>query len=266
MGVAPHDAYRNGQRYVLAIETSNPSALPAGPEAWFDAGSSIDSTGVAGTGVVGPSVALGRLDGAGSIGLVAEEALQTKGRHDDDLLPAIDRVVARGGIRPRDLGAVAFSAGPGGFTGLRIAATVAKMLSESVGAEVIAVPSAVASTRHLGPDAFPACVLLASKRETAHASVIGPDGWAVVSTEVLDGAGLRNLEVATLVVDQHCPEGIAEAAEAMGLVRRLPHFSARSCLLSVGMFSGTEAVVTGPIYAREPEAVRKWRELGRSTG
>src|SRR5919106_153062 len=78
-------------------------------------------------------------------GVVLVEMLAPKKRHDDDLLPAIDRVFKRATLSPSDLagGAVGVSIGPGGFTGLRIAVTTAKMFAEALGANVIAVPSAL---------------------------------------------------------------------------------------------------------------------------
>lgn len=87
-------------------------------------------------------------------GRIDSESLSPKKRHDDDLLPAIDRLFARNNLKPRDLsdGAVAVSIGPGGFTGLRIAVATAKMFAETLGAKIIAVPSALVAAEGL---AFP---------------------------------------------------------------------------------------------------------------
>src|SRR6185295_10090138 len=84
-----------------------------------------------------------------------------------DLLPAIDRLFRRAGLSPADLrgGAVAVSAGPGGFTGLRIAIAAAKMLAETLQVRLIGVPSAlVAAEAHAGEG--PIIVALACKNET----------------------------------------------------------------------------------------------------
>jgi tRNA A37 threonylcarbamoyladenosine modification protein TsaB len=60
-------------------------------------------------------------------------------------MPAIDRLFRRLGLTPESLrgGPVAVSIGPGGFTGLRIAVSTAKMLAETLGVKIIAVPSAL---------------------------------------------------------------------------------------------------------------------------
>lgn len=82
------------------------------------------------------SVALG--DAGGVIGarvLVAER------RHTGELLPAIRDLLRHAGRTPRDVTVLCFSQGPGSFTGLRVAATIARMWQSAVGCRVVGVPS-----------------------------------------------------------------------------------------------------------------------------
>ena len=61
--------------------------------------------------------------------------------HSELALAWIDEVLATRGWRPRDLDAIAFGAGPGTFTGIRIACGIAQGLALGAGIAVVAVPT-----------------------------------------------------------------------------------------------------------------------------
>lgn len=73
--------------------------------------------------------------------VIDERALRPGLRHAAGLLPEMRELLRAAGASPRDVAYVAWSAGPGSFTGLRIAATVARMMQSSVGCRVIGVPT-----------------------------------------------------------------------------------------------------------------------------
>lgn len=72
--------------------------------------------------------------------------------HSEVILELIDRLLSEAGWRPRDLGAVAFGAGPGSFTGLRIACGVAQGLAWGIGVGVVPVDSLLALAVGTGRD------------------------------------------------------------------------------------------------------------------
>ena len=83
----------------------------------------------------------------GSVALVrgeqvlAEHALSADRRHAAELFPTIADMLQASGQRLADVTLLAFSRGPGSFTGLRIAATIGRMMLSAVGCRVAAVPT-----------------------------------------------------------------------------------------------------------------------------
>jgi tRNA A37 threonylcarbamoyladenosine modification protein TsaB len=233
-------------RFCLAIEISNPSSGPrgrimrAGPHP-------IDA---------GPGVALAHMDDAGNLEYLSTELLSDKGRHDDDLMPAIDRLCARHGARSRDLARLAVSIGPGGYTSIRIAIATAKMLSEVTAARIAAIPSWRVAARFRPAEATLVC--LASKDDSAWAALVpgpGPLGL-ITAAEVLE------LKPAAIIADRFLPPPMREAALRIGAEVSEPIFAAASLLELAGPGAETvDATALTPLYPREAEAVSQWRRL-----
>jgi tRNA threonylcarbamoyladenosine biosynthesis protein TsaB len=51
---------------------------------------------------------------------------ELKRRHNEEVLPLLDALYQEAGVVPRDTGLIGFGAGPGSFTGVRIAASIAQ--------------------------------------------------------------------------------------------------------------------------------------------
>lgn len=99
------------------------------------------------------SVALAR-DGA----VVARRFLPERGRHAGALPGAIAEVLRAAGLAPAQVEAVAVGAGPGSFTGVRVAGAAANGFAHALGRPVVPVSSlaaAVLTARVLPPDTGP---------------------------------------------------------------------------------------------------------------
>jgi len=71
--------------------------------------------------------------------LIAEHRLNRKNMHNETLVTTIDGLLTLAGQQLDDIDAIAISAGPGSFTGLRIGYSVAKGLAFSHGIKIIPV-------------------------------------------------------------------------------------------------------------------------------
>ncbi len=223
----------------LAIETSNPAAPGAG-------------------------VALMR---AGQ--LVAQEALKSGRRHDDALMPGIDRLCRGAKVMPKDIGRVAVSIGPGGYTSLRIACATAKMLCEVTGAECVAVPTAAALRAQVNTQGT-VFVALSYKRSDMWVHRFGDGagpgvGDAGLKTFAELGESLQ--EGATLVAEQAIVDLLVDnGADMHGVSVVASIFDAHLVARASDVFAPISPDVLVPLYGREPEAVTKWRALHGERG
>lgn len=229
----------------LSIETSNPSSWSPGCS-WH------------------PGVCIGEVDG-GSVRVLGVEPVSIDQPHTDDLLPAIDRLGRRLGLRPAQLDRIAVSAGPGGFTATRIAITAAQMIAEATGARAVAIPTAEVIAARARPDLpTPFGVALASKGPSVHLTRFdraATHHLTVSPSQLITAPDLARLDLRALIADRHLPEAIRAEAARLGLAVEAPIFDSVACLELSARGEAIDPARLWPIYPREPEAVTKWRAL-----
>jgi tRNA threonylcarbamoyladenosine biosynthesis protein TsaB len=101
-------------------------------------------------------------------------------QHSELLLPMIDRLLGNAGIRLEDIDGIAFGAGPGSFTGLRIACAVAQGLAFGAGKPLVPVSTLLALAAASGKARVVAALDARIKEVYVAAYVRDDDGWRAV--------------------------------------------------------------------------------------
>jgi tRNA threonylcarbamoyladenosine biosynthesis protein TsaB len=109
------------------------------------------------------TVAVGRGDE-----LLAEVELGVQSRHAEAVLPALEAALARAGLDRDEIAEVVVGAGPGSFTGVRVAAATAKGLVAVLDRPLVAYPSLLALAAPVPADG-PVCALFDARRGEVYA-------------------------------------------------------------------------------------------------
>lgn len=120
-----------------------------------------------------------------SVALLDDDRVSSAGdqagqRHSELLLPMVDRLLRDAGLRLDQLDGIAFGAGPGSFTGLRIACSVAQGLAFGAGKTVVPISTLLALAE--GSGAARAVTALDARMNEVYlaAYVRDGDGWRTV--------------------------------------------------------------------------------------
>jgi tRNA threonylcarbamoyladenosine biosynthesis protein TsaB len=124
------------------------------------------------------------------------------------LLPTILALLQRGGIGLADLDAIAFGRGPGAFTGLRAAASVAQGLALGASKPVIAVDTleVVAEDARRGADFMPLWVTIDARMDQIYAANYR---YAEGRWRLLDGPVLTDVDTLNETWLEHPPTHVA---------------------------------------------------------
>jgi tRNA threonylcarbamoyl adenosine modification protein YeaZ len=188
------------------------------------------------------SVALA--DPAGA--LVAEDAWMSDRRQSAELLPHLLALLDGQGLTVRDVTGVGVGAGPGSFTGLRVAMALAKGLAVALGRPLVAVGSL---TAWLDADPDAALAIARAGARDAYVQARGEDGPTIVDRDALrdrvDGlTAIAPSELADAfeIEGAHAPRGAGAIARATAA--RL-----------AGDPAGDDPRTIEPIYLRAPRGL-----------
>lgn len=144
------------------------------------------------------ATALGAVALCDGAGLLGEVTLRNPESHSERILPAIERLLAAVGVGRGQIAAVAVSAGPGSFTGLRTGIAAAKGLALALDVPLYAVATLAALAENAAACGHPVCAVLDARRGEYFRALYRPGR-----------SGLETL----------CPEAAVPAA---ALARELP--------------------------------------------
>lgn len=114
--------------------------------------------------------------------LIAEESFEEGMVHGRALMPALDRMLKKAGIGPRDLGLVAVDVGPGSYTGVRVGVAAAKMLAYAIRCPVAPIVSTDVLAENAEEIEDHICPVIDARWEQVYAAVYRRD-WVWLRTE-----------------------------------------------------------------------------------
>ena len=118
--------------------------------------------------------------------MLAEYTVNFKKTHSQTLLPMVEEIVSMVGIDLKDIDAIAVSAGPGSFTGLRIGSATAKGLGLALKKPVIPVPTTQGIAANLYGAEGIICPLMDARRNQVYTGLYryNKDGFAIVENQM----------------------------------------------------------------------------------
>lgn len=185
--------------------------------------------------------------------VLAASEVAMRGVHEERLLPAIAELLSRAGVPPERLSGIACGGGPGSFTSLRIAASLAKGLAVSLRVPLFAASSLaliVAGDESLGPGDYQA--QLDAMRGDVYVQRIrkAADGRVM---ELTAAALLGGGEASELAAR----DGVLTVGGGSATLPRSPHARGFGALLG-GMAVEVGVSSWEPLYGRLAEAQVQW--------
>jgi tRNA threonylcarbamoyladenosine biosynthesis protein TsaB len=192
-------------------------------------------------------------------------------KHAAEIVPIIDALCRRQGWGPRDIETLYVSAGPGSFTGLRIAITLAKTMALATGVRIVAVPSVAVLVRNAPAEADHVAIVLDAKRGqifTARFERIDNE-WVEREPAHLDRVVdvLMRAPRPLYLIGEGLPyhTQFIDAEEAGVIITPAEQWRARAAMVAeVGRDLAREGrfadpITLTPIYIRLPEAEERWQ-------
>ena len=177
---------------------------------------------------------------------LSDMAMPGRGGREENFLPMVASCLADAGVGVVDLDRVVCGSGPGSFTSLRIAASIAKGIAVGAGRPLFAVPSLMLLVADVKPGRYLAT--LGAMRGEVFA------GHFEVTTE-----GRADELSAVTILGENAVVAEAERLGAKALSATVPHARGVSRLLPTVLATGEcDIAIWEPTYGRLAEAQVRW--------
>ena len=193
--------------------------------------------------------------------LLGETEARMRGATEERLMPAVASLLREMGVEPGELGGVACGDGPGSFTSLRIAASIAKGLVTASARPLFAVSSLVLIVAGAMPAVRPGrylALLDAMRGEWFAARIVVSDGGVIAvegEVEIVDAAMVERIAREEQRVTIGPGQSIDVAPHARGAVQLAG---------PSGLMRPVDPASWEPFYGRLAEAQARWeRSHGR---
>lgn len=191
--------------------------------------------------------------------------------HSRTLMPIVEHLFRNTGLTLQDMDAVAVSAGPGSFTGIRIGVSAAKGLAFAADKPAVGVSTLAAMARNVAfCDGLVVCAMDARRNQIYNALFLAQDGHL---TRLTEDRAVALADLAEELRDDPRPKTVvgdgaqlcAEALDGAGIACRLapPHLimqNAMSVALEAEHLAAEGGLVSAqalsPVYLRPPQAQR----------
>ena len=194
--------------------------------------------------------------------LVGHSVAAMRGEREERLMPAISDLLESHSVAVDDLDAVACGAGPGSFTSLRIAASIAKGLSVARSLPLLVAPSTLLVAAAADPT-LPAGNYVAAL-DAIRGDFFYQDVGISASGEFQSGDSSRTSRA---LLEEHAASRSARIIGPAESPALSPHARGFALLIRSGIAQPVEVTSWEPNYGRKAEAQVRWeaahgRELG----
>lgn len=208
------------------------------------------------------STALGSVALGDGEALLGEVRMGPNTRHAESLLPSARFLLERASLTTNDLEGVVVGAGPGSFTGVRIAAAAARGLVRALGIPLFAYPSLMAAGWNAAREDRAVCAMFDARRGEVYAACYRFSGRSI---ETLLAPMVGRVEAVVERVHAADPDYTGEGARKYGAL--LPRCTlagdpSAAALLSIARLVPepiADATAWEPEYLRAPGAERRTR-------